>query len=209
MRRCGLVMGIIFSAKARLKKENTLSISGAAEGKGGLSRGEREGAPKEALSPLDIGAKDPLRPSNDPGGRAVKNTFIREKAIHCGKDFLTPEIFPYTGKQQQAVKGRRGKKVNVTGPAQKNLNERRAKRYFIQLALANFGRHGAKDIVVHLTYAPEFLPETEEEAQKIGAVDYLVQGTIYPDVIESGLCKSAVIKSHHNVVGLPYCVDFK
>ena len=49
----------------------------------------------------------------------------------------------------------------------------------------------------------------EEEAKKIGAVDFLVQGTIYPDVIESGLGKSAVIKSHHNVGGLPDCVEFK
>ena len=49
----------------------------------------------------------------------------------------------------------------------------------------------------------------QEEAKKIGAVDYLVQGTIYPDVIESGLGKSAVIKSHHNVGGLPEHVDFK
>ena len=49
----------------------------------------------------------------------------------------------------------------------------------------------------------------EEEAKKIGKVDYLVQGTIYPDVIESGLGKSAVIKSHHNVGGLPDYVDFK
>ena len=49
----------------------------------------------------------------------------------------------------------------------------------------------------------------EEEAKRIGAVDYLVQGTIYPDVIESGLGKSAVIKSHHNVGGLPDYVDFK
>ena len=47
------------------------------------------------------------------------------------------------------------------------------------------------------------------EAKKIGKVDYLVQGTIYPDVIESGLGKSAVIKSHHNVGGLPSVVDFK
>lgn len=55
----------------------------------------------------------------------------------------------------------------------------------------------------------EFIRVFEEEAHKIGAVDYLVQGTIYPDVIESGLGKSAVIKSHHNVGGLPDCVDFK
>ena len=55
----------------------------------------------------------------------------------------------------------------------------------------------------------EFIRVFEEEAKKIGAVDFLVQGTIYPDVIESGLGKSAVIKSHHNVGGLPDVVDFK
>ena len=55
----------------------------------------------------------------------------------------------------------------------------------------------------------EFIRVFEEEAKKIGAVDFLVQGTIYPDVIESGLGKSAVIKSHHNVGGLPSVVDFK
>ncbi len=55
----------------------------------------------------------------------------------------------------------------------------------------------------------EFIRVFEEEAKKIGAVDFLVQGTIYPDVIESGLGKSSVIKSHHNVGGLPDYVDFK
>lgn len=55
----------------------------------------------------------------------------------------------------------------------------------------------------------EFIRVFEEEAKKIGTVDYLVQGTIYPDVIESGLGKSSVIKSHHNVGGLPDYVDFK
>ena len=55
----------------------------------------------------------------------------------------------------------------------------------------------------------EFIRVFEEEAKKIGKVDFLVQGTIYPDVIESGLGKSAVIKSHHNVGGLPEHVDFK
>ena len=54
-----------------------------------------------------------------------------------------------------------------------------------------------------------FIDVFAEEAKKIGAVDYLVQGTIYPDVIESGLNKSCVIKSHHNVGGLPSVVDFK
>ena len=56
----------------------------------------------------------------------------------------------------------------------------------------------------------EFIRVFEEEAKKIGAVDFLVQGTIYPDVVESGLGgESAVIKSHHNVGGLPDYVDFK
>lgn len=55
----------------------------------------------------------------------------------------------------------------------------------------------------------EFITVFEREAKKIGAVDFLVQGTIYPDVIESGKGKSAVIKSHHNVGGLPSVVDFQ
>ena len=54
-----------------------------------------------------------------------------------------------------------------------------------------------------------FIDVFSEEAKKLGKVDFLVQGTIYPDVIESGLGKSAVIKSHHNVGGLPSVVDFK
>ena len=55
----------------------------------------------------------------------------------------------------------------------------------------------------------EFIRVFEQEAKKIGAVDYLAQGTIYPDVIESGRGDAAVIKSHHNVGGLPDYVDFK
>lgn len=55
----------------------------------------------------------------------------------------------------------------------------------------------------------EFIRVFEGEAKKIGAVDFLAQGTIYPDVIESGLGDAAVIKSHHNVGGLPDYVDFK
>lgn len=55
----------------------------------------------------------------------------------------------------------------------------------------------------------EFIRVFEEESKKIGAVDYLAQGTIYPDVIESGFGASSTIKSHHNVGGLPDFVDFK
>lgn len=55
----------------------------------------------------------------------------------------------------------------------------------------------------------EFIRVFEEESKKIGTVDFLAQGTIYPDVIESGTGDAAVIKSHHNVGGLPDYVDFK
>ncbi len=55
----------------------------------------------------------------------------------------------------------------------------------------------------------EFIRVFEAEAKKIGKVDFLVQGTIYPDIIESGTGDAAVIKSHHNVGGLPDYVDFK
>ena len=55
----------------------------------------------------------------------------------------------------------------------------------------------------------EFIRVFEDEANKIGKVDFLVQGTIYPDIIESGFGNSATIKSHHNVGGLPSVVDFK
>jgi GMP synthase (glutamine-hydrolysing) len=54
----------------------------------------------------------------------------------------------------------------------------------------------------------EFIRVFEEEAKKIGKVDFLCQGTIYPDVVESGVGDAAVIKSHHNVGGLPEDVDF-
>ena len=55
----------------------------------------------------------------------------------------------------------------------------------------------------------EFIRVFEEESRKVGKVDYLVQGTIYPDVIESGKGDAAVIKSHHNVGGLPDDVQFE
>ncbi len=77
-------------------------------------------------------------------------------------------------------------------------------RYYIKLAGETEPENKRKII------GEEFIRVFEEEAKKIGKVDFLAQGTIYPDVVESGLGgESAVIKSHHNVGGLPEYVDFK
>lgn len=77
-------------------------------------------------------------------------------------------------------------------------------RYYIKLAGETEPERKRKII------GEEFIRVFEEEAKKIGTVDFLAQGTIYPDVVESGLGgESAVIKSHHNVGGLPDYVDFK
>lgn len=77
-------------------------------------------------------------------------------------------------------------------------------RYYVKLAGETEPERKRKII------GEEFIRVFEEEAKKIGAVDFLAQGTIYPDVVESGLGgESAVIKSHHNVGGLPDYVDFK
>ncbi|MFQ9195038.1 MAG: glutamine-hydrolyzing GMP synthase [Candidatus Gastranaerophilaceae bacterium] len=97
---------------------------------------------------------------------------------------------------------------NVFGPnGQFDLNFIRVnaqERYYSKLA--GVTEPEAKRKII----GEEFIRVFEEEAKKIGAVDFLAQGTIYPDVVESGLGgESAVIKSHHNVGGLPDFVDFK
>ena len=76
-------------------------------------------------------------------------------------------------------------------------------RFLVKLAGVSEPEHKRRII------GGEFIRVFEEEAKKIGAVDFLAQGTIYPDVIESGAGDAAVIKSHHNVGGLPDYVDFK
>ncbi|MCI8317421.1 MAG: glutamine-hydrolyzing GMP synthase [Lachnospiraceae bacterium] len=77
-------------------------------------------------------------------------------------------------------------------------------RFYSKLKGAEEPEHKRKII------GEEFIRVFEEEAKKIGKVDFLVQGTIYPDIVESGVGgESAVIKSHHNVGGLPDFVDFK
>lgn len=137
----------------------------------------------------------------------MKNSFMREKVIHCGKNFIAPEIFPYTGRQQGAAKGRRGKKQKVSEPKQKNLNDRRAKRYFVQLANTNFGE---EDLAVHLTYSPEYLPETEEKAHEI-ATRYLRRVAYRRDklglpplkyilITQEGRKRNGTHRIHHHII---------
>ncbi len=76
-------------------------------------------------------------------------------------------------------------------------------RFLLRLAGVAEPEHKRKII------GEEFIRVFEEEAKKLGRVEFLAQGTIYPDVIESGAGDAAVIKSHHNVGGLPDCVDFQ
>lgn len=91
-------------------------------------------------------------------------SFVREKRIYCGSEYMFPEIFQFSENRSTSVKGRRKKKQKETGPKQKNLNDARAKRYFLQLAHGNFGK---SDLVVHLTFADEYYPATPEEAMEI------------------------------------------
>lgn len=90
--------------------------------------------------------------------------FIRQRRTYCG-DFLEVDIFPYTENQEQCSKrGKRSKKKTVTEPKQRNLNDKNAKRYFIQLVNTNFGEN---DYILHLTYKDKFMPENEEEAERM------------------------------------------
>jgi GMP synthase (glutamine-hydrolysing) len=77
-----------------------------------------------------------------------------------------------------------------------------AERFFSKLAGASEPEQKRRII------GEEFIRVFEDEAKKLGKVNFLVQGTIYPDVIESGAGDSAVIKSHHNVGGLPDVIEF-
>ena len=90
------------------------------------------------------------------------------------------------------------------GPYELNFIRVNAQEYFYEKLKGVSDPETKRQII-----GAEFINVFEKEAKKIGAVDFLAQGTIYPDVVESGIGKGAVIKSHHNVGGLPDHVDFK
>ena len=90
------------------------------------------------------------------------------------------------------------------GPYELNFIRVNAQEYFYEKLKGVSDPEQKRKII-----GAEFINVFEKEAKKIGMVDFLAQGTIYPDVVESGIGKGAVIKSHHNVGGLPDHVDFK
>lgn len=99
--------------------------------------------------------------------KKIRN-FIREKKIYCGTEFLEVDIIPRI-EQERIRTGRRSKKEKISAPKQKNLNDKNARRYFVQLINSNFTQG---DIHTTITYKKEFLPDTVEAAEK-QAANYL------------------------------------
>lgn len=90
--------------------------------------------------------------------RMARKNFIREKRIYCGKEWLEVDIVPVTNMPEA---GKR--KTKESSQAQKNLNDKRSKRRFVQIANANFGED---DLHISATYNEEHLPMTLKEAEK-------------------------------------------
>lgn len=90
-------------------------------------------------------------------------TFIREQRTYCGAQYMTVDLFQYTEAAQMATRKHRRRREKVSLPKQRNLNSKRARRYFIQLVNANFG---LEDIHFTATYDRDHLPETEEDAKR-------------------------------------------
>lgn len=88
--------------------------------------------------------------------------FYREKKVDCG-EYREVDIITRTDDAERATKGKRGKRCKVSTPKQKNLNEKNAKRYLVQVGNGNFG---PGDLHISATYSPENLPDTLEEAEK-------------------------------------------
>lgn len=91
------------------------------------------------------------------------HSFIRQKTIHCGKNYREIDIYQYTATQKKTARGKRSKKKKVSPPKQKNLNEKNARRFFKQKLKTNF-KEG--DYHVVLTYQKKNLPKSEEEAER-------------------------------------------
>lgn len=89
----------------------------------------------------------------------MKKNFVREKKIYCGEKYLEVDIFNYS----KIPNGKRSKKIKLSPPKQRNLNDKNSKRYFTQIVNANFNEN---DLHVSCSYKNKFLPNTYEESQK-------------------------------------------
>lgn len=137
----------------------------------------------------------------------MQHNFIKQKRIYCGKNYLEVDIYPRTKNQIDTPKGKRAKKTKVSKPAQRNLNDKNAKRYFIQLINSNFG---PKDIYVTLTYKeanhPKDIKEAEQNIKKyIARLNYKKKRKgkkplKYVSVIEYQLKNNKAIKIHHHLI---------
>ncbi|WP_034439157.1 rolling circle replication-associated protein [Clostridium ihumii] len=94
----------------------------------------------------------------------MSRSFMREKKIYCGSEYMEVDIIPRTQNQETYVKGKRSKKVRESLPKQKDLNDKNSKRRLVQIGNANFG---IGDYHVSLTYTDANRPKTPEEAEII------------------------------------------
>lgn len=92
-----------------------------------------------------------------------ERVFCRERRTYCGSEYMTVDLFQYSQSAQEAARAPRRRRERVSAPKQKNLNDKRARRYFMQLLNANFG---AGDYHVSLTYSQDRLPDTMEQAKR-------------------------------------------
>lgn len=95
--------------------------------------------------------------------RRTPRTFVRERRTYCGEQYMAVDIYNYSEEQETAARKPRKRREKVTPPKQRNLNDRNARRYLVQLGNANFGEG---DLHVTCTYDADHLPATTEEAER-------------------------------------------
>ncbi|MCD8052227.1 MAG: hypothetical protein LUE89_11225 [Clostridiales bacterium] len=135
--------------------------------------------------------------------------FVRETRTYCGDEYMTVDVFPYSAEQEDAVRKPRKRREQVSPPKQRNLNDRNARRYLVQLGNANFGEG---DLSVTCTYDRRHLPTTPEAAEKearnfLNRVKYArkkagLEPLKYILVSEYGTRRGTneIIRVHHHII---------
>jgi len=135
------------------------------------------------------------------------HSWIREKRIFCGTQYMEVDIYPYTGTQQITGRQKRARKKKESAPKQRNLNDKNARRYLTQLTNTNF-TDGDHHITV--TYKDKYLPESIEEAEKEAAkylrrISYRRKKDNLPPlkyimVTECAMKAEKPIRIHHHII---------